>query len=251
MKVTFDSNVWESLVQGNKDMNQIIDLIKCGKIEPYICEIALSLESISKANRLPFHLKYKPSTEFIEKQSTDKKYHYTIKLSPNNNAHPGLHPKLITGLTLAYKLGFKVLTMTNFGTVRNNEIPKDMLISFDKKDDFWSYADRLSECSKYIETLGAGAARYHELKAFLYNTGKKRDQITSEVNYSKSFHKAVAEWVDGESLAAHYAYGNDIFCTNDRGRNAGQRSIFNPKILKKVSKKFNLNILSSHELSGF
>jgi hypothetical protein len=49
---------------------------------------------------------------------------------------------------------------------------------------------------------------------------------------------AIAEWVDGEALAAHYAFGAEVFCTNDRGRNAGSKSIFYPDNLAKLKSQF-------------
>jgi hypothetical protein len=30
--------------------------------------------------------------------------------------------------------------------------------------------------------------------------------------------RAIAEWSDGDSVAAHYGYGNDFFCTGDEAR---------------------------------
>ena len=32
------------------------------------------------------------------------------------------------------------------------------------------------------------------------------------------------EWADGDSVAAHYAYGNDIFCSEDFGKGASNPS---------------------------
>jgi hypothetical protein len=32
---------------------------------------------------------------------------------------------------------------------------------------------------------------------------------------------AIGEWADGDSVAAHVGYGNDLFCSHDRGRSTG------------------------------
>jgi len=37
--------------------------------------------------------------------------------------------------------------------------------------------------------------------------------------------RAIAEWADGDSIASHYGYGNDLFCSDDFGRNASGPSI--------------------------
>jgi hypothetical protein len=41
-----------------------------------------------------------------------------------------------------------------------------------------------------------------------------------------SIRSAINEWADGEAVAAHAGYGNDLFCTNDHAKNAGQCSVF-------------------------
>src|SRR5438132_1682584 len=40
--------------------------------------------------------------------------------------------------------------------------------------------------------------------------------------------RAVAEWADGDSVAAHYGYANELFCTQDRAARAGRRSVMHP-----------------------
>ena len=35
----------------------------------------------------------------------------------------------------------------------------------------------------------------------------------------------IGEWCDGLIVASHFAYGNDVFCTIDKGKNAGSDSL--------------------------
>jgi hypothetical protein len=44
----------------------------------------------------------------------------------------------------------------------------------------------------------------------------------------KKVRLAVNEWADGEAIAAHAGYGNDLFCTDDRGGDLRNRSILHP-----------------------
>src|SRR5256885_1820430 len=39
-----------------------------------------------------------------------------------------------------------------------------------------------------------------------------------DIHARREVARAVAQWADGDSVAAHYAYGNDIFCTLDGGK---------------------------------
>ena len=62
MKITFDSNVWERVVNEEehhcvKIKNKILD----GKIRAYICEITLNLEAIQRKKRAEFFGNYEPS----------------------------------------------------------------------------------------------------------------------------------------------------------------------------------------------
>jgi hypothetical protein len=50
----------------------------------------------------------------------------------------------------------------------------------------------------------------------------------SKVATGNSRKRAVAEWADGDSVAAHYSYANDLFCTQDRAVRAGRDSIMHP-----------------------
>ena len=67
MNVTFDSNVWEPVIDEDDDhFVKIKDKICTGEIRPYICEIALSLEAIQRKMRAKFFENYEPSTIFEE-----------------------------------------------------------------------------------------------------------------------------------------------------------------------------------------
>jgi len=142
MKITFDSNVWESFFDPSKqnidNFVNLKQLIKLNKIEPYICEVALSLESIRKKQRALVWENYKPLFEFEVTGTTQNEdgsttFHNSLCISPDTKKHPGLHSVLVDRLELAKNLGFKVLSMTNFGTIRTSEIPEEMKVSFVNK----------------------------------------------------------------------------------------------------------------------
>ena len=246
MNVTFDSNVWEKVV-GNAVSHyaKIKDKIRTGEIRPYICEIALSLEAIQKKLRTAFFENYEPSIKFTDVPTEDSSLHTGVCFKPNEELHPGLHPKLRDKLLKARDLGFRVLRMTRIGTVRSKDIPDAMYVDYVSKDDFWKYAEPLARCSEYIAALGCGQAAYNQLKERFNQVNSDHTGIPSE--FDKRFQEAVAEWVDGDVLSAHYASGNELFCTDDKARNAGTGSIFHPQNRARVEKKFCIKIISSHD----
>ena len=246
MNVTLDSNVWEMVV-GNPVSHyaKIKDKIRTGEIRPYICEIALSLESIEKKLRPEFFKSYKPSIKFEHLPTKDGMIRMQICTEPNNELHPGLNRKLRDKLLKARDLGFRVLRMTNFQTVRTNEIPDDMYVDYVSMEEYDKYSSSLKRCSEYITSLGCGQAAYNQLKERFNLVNPVSKGIPSELE--KKFQEAIAEWVDGDSLSAHYASGNEWFCTDDRAGNAGNGSIFHSQNRARVEKKFGIKIISSFD----
>ena len=136
--------------------------------------------------------------------------------------------------------------MTNFGTVRTEEIPDDMYV---QHDDIEEYAELLKNCNDFIVGLGCGRTAYDQFKTQYNLVGSAGQTLPAEEE--KKFSKAIAEWVDGEALSAHYAAGNDFFCTNDKARKAGTGSIFHNQNRTQLEKKFGSKIISSCEAAKF
>ena len=246
MNVTFDSNVWEKVIDDDDHHYvQIKNKIRTSEIRPYICQIALSLESIEKELRAEFFKNYKPSRIFEDVPTEDNTLRMGMCIGPNKELHPGFHPKLRCKLLKARNLGFRVLRMTRIGTVRPKDIPDDMYVDFASIDEFWKYAEPLATCSEYIAALGCGQAAFNQLKERFNQVDFDSQGTSSE--FDKRFQEAVAEWVDGDALSAHYASGNEWFCTDDKAGNAGIGSIFHSQNRARVENKFGIKIISSHD----
>ena len=242
MKITFDTNVWRRLVnQKEHHLVEIKNKIRGGKIEAYICEITVNLEAIRRQKRAEFFENYKPKWTGQDLPSENGRLGMRIGLGPNTELHPGLPPELKDDLLKAHNLGFRVLRMTNIGTVRTKEIPDDMYVQHDDIEEFWRYAEPLANCNDFIVGLGCGRAEYDQFKA------RSNDGQTIPHEQWRKFSEAIAEWVDGEALSAHYAAGNDFFCTNDKARNAGTGSIFHNQNRTRLEKEFGIKIISSCE----
>lgn len=255
MNVTFDSNVWERIIDENDcHLAEIKDKIRDGRIQSHICEIALSLEPIKKKLRAEFFENYHFRTTVNNLPPKGETLTMQIGFKPNVELHPGFHPKLWAKILEARNLGFRVLRMTNIGTVRPKNIPDDMYINPTDMDEFWRYAEPLASCSDYITSMGCGQAAYNRFKEEFNLVGLDVHSIPVErrkefVERWKDFAEAIAEWVDGDSLAAHYAAGNDFFCTDDNARNAGTKSIFHSVNKKRLETEYSIKIIPSHKIA--
>ena len=243
MDITFDTNVWEPVVNEEKPhLIEIKNKILDGKIQAYICEITLDLEAIQRKERSEFFENYEPSITVEHLPPENGKLGMRVCIAPNTGLHPGLPPQQWGKLLKARDLGFRILRMTNAGTVRTKEIPDDMYV---QHDDFEEYAELLENCNDFIVSLGCGRAAYDQFKAQFNLVGSGGQTLPDE--QEKKFSKAIAEWVDGEALSAHYAAGNDFFCTDDKAGNAGTGSIFHNQNRTRLIKKFGIKIISSCE----
>jgi hypothetical protein len=65
----------------------------------------------------------------------------------------------------------------------------------------------------------------------------------------KKVAKAVAEWADGDSVAAHYGYGIDLFCSEDFGNNAGKTSVLHPDNRQWLSEEYGIQFATLAELA--
>ena len=246
MNITFDTNVWEPMVNEEKPhLVEIKNKIRDGKIQAYLCEITLDLEAIQKKKRAELFGNYEPRITVEDLPPENGKLGMRFSIAPDTDLHPGLPPEQWGKLLKARDLGFRVLGMTtNPETVRTKEIPDDMYVQHDDIEEFWRYAALLEKCSDFIVEWGCGRAAYDQFRAQFHLVGL---DVPDEQN--KKFSEAIAEWVDGEALSAHYAAGNDFFCTEDKAGSAGTGSVFHNQNRTQLGKEFGVKIISSHELA--
>ena len=226
--VTFDSNVWESIVDETKlrddlTSQQLHELIKGGKIKPYFFEGIVILENIPRLQRKKHISNYSPG-----------------------NCDIVLNSYLEEKLPEAFELGFTFLKFPRIG-IKSHKIIQDNLA----RDEKYSLADRIERsqnCARFIESLGAGKSKLHDGLDGGYGLGiimqSKNDKSLSSQQYSKR----VGEWADGDAVSAHYGYGIDYFCTNDKAGNAGAASVFHQDNRQKLFDEYGVNVLSPVEL---
>ena len=241
--VTFDSNVWEQVVDESKRNDSgtytaIYNYILNNEIEPYFFEGIVTLENIQKNQRKEFIKDFNPtiSTQIGNEPPRVKK----------GTSPPELSVYLGGTIPKALNIGFKFIS-----TPRVGMLGIDPSAEYAAKDVRYSLEDRLKrtfEAAEFIESLGAGKAKLDNSIAKNYGMGMVQ-KTQNDTNLSdKQYSKNVAEWVDGDALAAHYGYGIDYFCTNDSASGAGQSSVFHPSNLNQLKQKYGIKVLTPNEL---
>jgi hypothetical protein len=246
VSVTFDSNVWESIVDDTKRNDspaypKIYDLIKNDEITPYFFEGIVSLETIQKENRKGYIGGFKAT---ISIQVGDEE-----PIVSEGTPPPELSEYLKVNIPKAISMGFKFIRNPRIGghgiDASADCAAKDIKFPLDER------LQRTFEVTRFIENLGAGKGKLdNDIEQ--NQGGGMVDKTKNETNLTnKQFAKNIAEWVDGDAIAAHYGYGIDYFCTNDRARGAGVNSIFSAANVNQVRQKYGIKVVSPDELLNF
>ena len=241
--VTFDSNVWEIIVDENKRSSsnsiykKLYDLIVSKDIEPYFFEGLATMETVKKRDRKDYIGNY--SSGFS--MSVDGEEITNIE----GSGAPEVSEYLKNTIPKALELGFKFTRMPRIGApmLELSDNFKAENIKYELRERL----DRSFECVKFIESLGAGKGDL--MRQLGGSTGGLVQKTKEDTSISdKKYSEAVGEWVDGDALAANFGYGIDFFCTNDRASGAGTSSIFHPNNLSKLESKYPVNVVSPEEL---
>lgn len=243
VSVTFDSNVWEIIVDVDKRNNsdpvyaKLHELIKNGSIIPFFFEGLATIETIKKSDRKSFYSEYESGLSI----SVDGD---VVSVSSGSGG-PQISSYLNDMVPKALGLGFRFTTLPRIGAPQLN-IP-DKYWAPDEKFSMEERQERSFMCAKFIESIGAGKGKLmSELDSCaggLVQRTKNDSSMTTE-----KYSKGVGEWSDGDALAANYGYGIDYFCTNDTASRAGTSSIFHPTNLQLLEQIYPVNVVSPEKL---
>jgi hypothetical protein len=268
MSVTFDSNVWESIADLDKlavhadgvALGEIRRAIGDKRAVPYISDVVVLLESIARKERGKFFGSIKTTMRRSEDgMSTDANgvsvIKSTLTISSVFDHFPQLHEKLSSALEQAFALGFKIINVPRIGWMRLD----DHLYKPQESDpkDIGTRLDRTHDAALKIEAAGCGAAWATKLgedaiakdPQVAARSGRNAFFALAYCGDPAAISEAIAEWADGDALAAHHGHGHDVFCTLDRGRGAGRQSVLHQSRRQWLKTDFGVVILSPAELA--
>jgi hypothetical protein len=135
-------------------------------------------------------------------------------------------------------------------------LPNDWYKPMESNDEQISIRlNRTSHAARSIESLGLGGSQ-------IFSMGEKAKEIDPSLKFkplvvaAAKHHKAseisgaVAEWADGDAVAAHYGHSLDLFCTLDFGKSAGARSVLHASRRAWLHEAFGMTILTPAELAN-
>jgi hypothetical protein len=235
MKVTFDTNTFDKAARphvyakdpDHRSFVKVHEAVKDGRIRGFLCDAIVTLEGIKVDDRAEVF----GSTTLASHIAEEGPETIHANLRTEQPLRSPLHPKQAERFGAALALGMKFLGAPRVGMPRV-EVPNADPYVQETEEELTARLDRFYNLAKAIEDRGLGSIKAQRLARRLINPAQtmpgpwfKALGAASNIHETRELARAIAEWSDGDSIAAHYGYGNDIFCTGDEAR-PGHTSIF-------------------------
>jgi hypothetical protein len=262
MKITLDSNVYRKVASPDifvKDPRHsafvvIHNAVVAGCATGYISETVLTLEGIQNSQRPEYFAASELDVKFTETPNEHRAIDLTIEVGPRGSGHPGLHPMAASHISRALQVGMRLLRAPRIGLPSPTE-PDEANFAVDA--DVSARQKRFSELSRQLESRGFGIAAAKCVGHAINNRlGKPTDpwfgnlSQTTDTNERAAIVRAVAEWSDGDTIAAHYAYGNDVLCTEDLAGNSARKSVFDQETRNWLAANYGVEMCTVTQLAA-
>jgi hypothetical protein len=239
LKVTFDTNVLTRVVTpnlcsphaGHDDCVTVHDGIESGRIVGFFGESVVTLDILGKADKVTVV----GGARVASKSQSDRPRSITVSIG-TWWSEASVDQRSVDLISAAQSLGMRALIGPRY---LGNSLPSQRGVDL-LYENLVFQAD-VGRAGKINEVDVALAQR--EIGRFravgLGVEWSKRDGATGESwmeglgrarndTERRNVHKAINEWADGDAIAAHVGYGNELFCTHDVGSGSGQRSALHP-----------------------
>lgn len=113
------------------------------------------------------------------------------------------------------------------------------------------------EIANIMQARKIGSYKYFDLIGKIRDTGRASIQANTYLvddeyltsNEQSSIGSTIAEWADGDLIAAHIGEGLDIICTNDIAGGNDTKSVFSSLHRKWLSDDYSCKFLTPKELA--
>lgn len=256
-RVTFDTNVLDLACRPErfpKDsrlpmMQKVHDALANGQIEGFYSVTMLTIEGIMRADRAKVfagtQIVMQPETSHItrnadlpdairEKVGSGDLETITMEFRVEQRDRKSLHPEVIARMNAAKALGVKILKdVPRTGAFHIADRTGEYYLDRGEGAELNAWIQRVHEVARAIEGRGIGFAQVQALGEKMGASDpasvwfRSLDQAT-DIHQERAVERAFSEWADGDSVAAHVAYGLDVFCSDDVGNSNATNSVLDP-----------------------
>jgi hypothetical protein len=228
------------------------DGIKSGRITGYFGEAVVTLDVLGKADKVAVV----GGSRIASESRADGPYSLTISIGTQWLKAP-INQISVNLISIAQSLGMRALIgprhlgnslpAQGFGGLfyENLVFPADLGRAGKINAVDLALAQRGLGRSRAVE-LGVGYSKRDGASGESWMEGLGRARNDTE---RRTVHRAINEWADGDAIAAHVGYGNDLFCTHDKGRGSGQRSALHPSNRSWLQSVYGVEFVTVSELA--
>ena len=288
MNTTFDTNTLERAARPERhprdprqpEFIKVHDAIKAGRLAGYFSETLVTLEGIENKDRIDVLGGTKLEQQI---RSTDQNT-INMNLKVQQDRKP-LHPEHFARIQAALKIGMRALKAPSRVGWTLIKDTNGTFFAHDAEAKFGDRMDRTNNASAAIEARGVGFAlikslassfaerdraeitkqqeeEFAKLDEMLAPAGLRAPRIAFEepwlrsllrakdIHEQRQVQRAIAEWADADSIAAHIGYGIDLFCSEDQAKGAGAPSVFDATNRAWLEATYAVKFVTLSELAG-
>jgi hypothetical protein len=260
LTVTFDTNTLASVVapetaQRNTGESGAIvaAAMRAGRIRGFFSETVITLEGIKNVDRADILRR----TRVISDASSTGKNNITLTVGVRHARNP-LDPRSFDRVRTALELGMRPLrTAARIGGYHLRNQDCELYEPDGGISELIGCMDKVNEITTEIARHGVGQAIAVELglrfsqrdsvenpELFLQGLGRAKDKLER-----RKVAEAVREWADGDSVAAHYGFGMNLFCSEDFAISGQGFSVLDAQNRHWLHESFGIEFLTLSELA--
>ena len=251
MRITFDTNALDKAVRPER-CPSIYEALIAGSLKGFFSDTIITLEAVENSDRVQVFGNTRSVTEVS--RSEDGSRIITIRTVEQDRKPLQPGGGNLARVQAALQLGMRALRAPpRVGAPRLSD-PQDEIYEPDGS------TAQLIECqgrffaiTVAIEARGVGHAKVRALEEkFAKRRGGAKGTWLSSLRFAEddnertAVNRAIAEWADGDTVAAHYAYQNDYLCSDDFGGN----SVFNRQNRSWLENTYGIKFVRLSELAA-
>jgi hypothetical protein len=247
--VTFDTCNLDWIVKDRPEAHKVRDAIAAGRVQGFYCETLLTLEGVQIGERREVLGRTRP----VSRASSTGKNTINIAIGIEHYRPPlhATHAKMIETIEA---IGMRALRApARMCGIR----ARDDQVKF-----FEPHASiaELAECMDKVNSLATEIGRRGVGYAIPVKLGLAMltaEEIAKPTLWFAGLPRkgkwkvarAIAEWADGDAVAAHFGYGIELFCTRDYGKSNRGPSVLDERNRTWLHNEYGIKFVSLLELA--
>lgn len=264
MKVTFDSNAYRQAVDPARscrdaslpELQKIHDALKNGAMKGYLSETLATLEGVQNAQRGAYFSSVMPKVKAVPEALPGGGIKIGLTIGADDDLHPGLHPIVARWVGDAMALGLKFLYAPRISAPRPSDLAAGSFEVEDTEPERKNRQELFFKVGREIDARGVGFAKIKQIAERIRARSKSSAPWYSLLNMAiderehREIQKAVSEWADGDTIAAHIGYKIDLLCAGDKGQSAGAGSVFDAANRLWLEQTYGVQFVTLSELAA-